>query len=110
MKHGNRDFLKGRFPYTDPLPKAKRERFIDEVIDEFLLAYLPDSYCATSVSMVRLEVEEVKRSGERQSIGYTALWRDLLPRLFQHPFSECCDLRYQQTVRWYQQVITVIGR
>jgi len=65
MRHSSADALKGWFrttwfPYTDRLPAAERKRFIDTVIDEYLCAFPPDSEGATTVGMVRLEVEAVK--------------------------------------------------
>jgi len=65
MRHSSADALKGWFrttwfPYTDRLPASERELFIDTVIDEYLGAFPPDSEGATTVAMIRLEVEAVK--------------------------------------------------
>jgi len=72
MRHSSRESLKGWFrttwfPYTDRLPRTERECFIEEIIDTYLTAYPPDSEGATTVAMVRLEVEAVTADSLQRS-------------------------------------------
>ena len=44
-------------PYTQRVPEARRESFVEELIESYLAAHPPDSEGRTHVRMVRLEVE-----------------------------------------------------
>ena len=44
-------------PYTQRVPEARRESFVEELIESYLAAHPPDSEGRTDVRMVRLEVE-----------------------------------------------------
>ena len=62
MRHPNREGLKGWlrttwFPYTDCLPEAMRDNFLDAVVDQYLNTHPPDADGQTRVGMVRLEIE-----------------------------------------------------
>jgi trans-aconitate 2-methyltransferase len=47
-------------PYTQRVPEAKREGFLDELVDTYLVGHPLDELGQAHVSMVRLEVEAVK--------------------------------------------------
>jgi len=47
-------------PYTDRIPERQREKFIDELVDSYMLNYPPDSEGRIHVQMVRLEVEATR--------------------------------------------------
>jgi len=49
-------------PYTSRIPEALRNKFIDEVVTEYLVHIPPDNNGKIHVAMVRLEVEAVKPS------------------------------------------------
>jgi trans-aconitate 2-methyltransferase len=62
MVHENMEGLKGWlrttwFPYTDQLPRDKKEEFLSIVIEKYTDAHPVDSEGRTHVNMVRLEVE-----------------------------------------------------
>jgi trans-aconitate 2-methyltransferase len=64
MQHSGTDGLKGWlrttwFPYTDRLPPAEREPFLDELLAAYLARVPLDAEGRTHVKMVRLEVEAV---------------------------------------------------
>ncbi|MCP3933460.1 MAG: methyltransferase domain-containing protein [Bacteroidetes bacterium] len=64
MVHDNQDGLKGWlrttwFPYTDQIPVNKKEKFLDNIIDQYLSNHPLDSEGKTHVGMVRLEVAAV---------------------------------------------------
>lgn len=45
------------FPYTDRLPEARRDAFLEAVVDGYLKSHPPDGEGRTHVEMVRLEIE-----------------------------------------------------
>lgn len=47
-------------PYTDRVPEHQREKFIDELVDSYMLKHPPDSEGRIHVRMVRLEVEATR--------------------------------------------------
>ncbi len=47
-------------PYTDPIAPAKRARFIEEAVDQYLASHPPDARDAIHVAMVRLQVRARK--------------------------------------------------
>lgn len=64
ITHPGRDGLKGWlrttwFPYTDPLPKAKRDVFLDQVLGRYLQLHPVEFSGQTHVKMVRLEIEAI---------------------------------------------------
>lgn len=62
MQHENAAALKGWlrttwFPYTDRLPEAERDAFLDELLAAYLESHPVDARGRTHVAMMRLEVE-----------------------------------------------------
>lgn len=67
MVHESADALVGWvrttwLPYTQRVPAARREIFVEELVAKYLAAHPPDSDGRTCVRMVRLEVEGYKAS------------------------------------------------
>lgn len=65
MVHQNTDELKGWlrttwFPFTDCLPKSRRDEFLETMLSRYLVDVPPDSSGKTHVDMVRLEVHAHK--------------------------------------------------
>lgn len=52
-------------PYTQRVPEALRDDFIQEIVDKYTEKFPPDSNGTIHVSMMRLEVEAVKNKGSR---------------------------------------------
>lgn len=65
MVHAGREGLAGwvrttKIPYTQRLPVAQRQAFIDEVLDAYLADFPIDANGSAHIRMVRLEVEALK--------------------------------------------------
>jgi trans-aconitate methyltransferase len=84
MVHGGRDALNGWvrsvfIPYTERLPEASREDFIEEVANAYLERCPPDENGGIHIKMVRLEVEatlnlnsQSRRLADKKSARCTA--------------------------------------
>jgi trans-aconitate methyltransferase len=47
-------------PYTERIPRQKREAFVSEVVERYLSDHPADGWGVVRVRMVRLEVEAVR--------------------------------------------------
>jgi trans-aconitate methyltransferase len=66
MQHQGKEGLKGWlrttwFPYTDRLPSELRNVFLEEVVESYIATHPIDAQGNTHVTMVRLEIEALKK-------------------------------------------------